>query len=112
MYHLAKILPKLITVDAFSPGFIPTTDLSRGSGFLGNIFMKWILPLFPFTRSLDFGAEAYLQLILDPKLLGVSGRYFADHQERQSSVESLDEAKQRICWEWSCKATGIANYGQ
>jgi NAD(P)-dependent dehydrogenase (short-subunit alcohol dehydrogenase family) len=112
MYQLAKILPLHITANALSPGFIPSTELGRNSGFLGNILMKWVLPLFPFRKSLAYGAEAYIQLILDPTLLEISGKYFVDRQICQSSIDSLDEAKQLTCWKWSCEAVGIVDYGK
>ncbi len=73
--------------------------------------MKWILPIFPFTKSLDYGAEAYLYLILDLSLDGVTGKYFDGQEQVDSSVDARDETKQNICWEWSCKITGIEKFG-
>ncbi|ORY73638.1 hypothetical protein BCR35DRAFT_307097 [Leucosporidium creatinivorum] len=53
-------------VVAVSPGFIPTTSLSRDSPLLQRLFMHYILSWAPFCTSLHDGASSLLRLLLPP----------------------------------------------
>lgn len=46
------------TIVAVSPGFVPDTGLSRESGFLTRLMMRYVLSWMPFATSIEEGAQA------------------------------------------------------
>ena len=49
-----------IKVVSVSPGFIPTTGLTRRSGMLGLFFLHYIIPFFGVTRTVEEVQELLL----------------------------------------------------
>lgn len=63
-----------------SPGFVPSSGLSRESGLLGRAFMQYILPLAPFATSIEGGGQAILRAMtteeaVDDRLLSKDGEW-------------------------------------
>ncbi len=86
-----------VTVNALHPGFV-ATDFGRGRGLFGRFLMP-VAQLFAISPAK--GAQTSIYLASSPKVEGVSGKYFADQQEkRPSSAARDDEAALRL-WERS-----------
>lgn len=83
-----------VTVNALHPGVIATKLLAKG---------------FPGAGGDDVarGARTSVKLAADPALAAVTGRYFADEQERRPSERSLDEDLQRRFYEASAKLVRV-----
>ena len=98
-----------ITVNAFDPGAMPGTGLTRDYGpgvrFVANRILPALLPLFGLLgvniNSVESSGKALARLVLDPKLEGVSGRYFEGEEEIRSSELSYDRGNAAELWETS-----------
>ena len=55
----------------------------------------------------DESGRALARLVLDPALVGTSGRYFEGLREIRSSPESYDEAKASALWDQSAELVGL-----
>ncbi len=100
-----------ITVNAFDPGAVPGTGLTRD----WNPFVKRALDvlgplLLPFARLIGVHAnsapragEALARLVLDPALERVTGKYFAGRKETRSSEESYDAGKAKELFDSSAE---------
>lgn len=102
-----------VVVNAVSPGFIPTTGLTRLAGWLGTFFLHYVLDPWRhlgmgITRSPEEGAEVMVQAA-SSDVASKGGQYFelprgqAEIAAISSSDESLDEAKAKQLWELSIK---------
>jgi light-dependent protochlorophyllide reductase len=102
-----------VRVNALSPGFIPTTGLTRRSGWFAAFFLHWILDPWRHlglgvTRSPEDGAEVIVQTCTSP-IAAKGGEYFERPRGIEtikpliSSGESYDEAKAKALWEMSLK---------
>lgn len=102
-----------VTVNAISPGFIPTTGLTRRAGRLGVFFLHYILDPWRYTgygitRSPAEGAEVIVQAATSP-VASKGGQYFHlpkgqdSIEARPSSDESMDEDKAKQLWDISLK---------
>ena len=93
-----------VQVNAVCPGFIPATGLSRESSWFAQIFMKYVLALFPITRPISHGAESYLLLAENKE--SWHGKFISDKKVAKSSDDSYLEAEQEKLWALSEKITG------
>ena len=102
-----------VKVNAISPGFIPTTGLTRRSGWLGVFFLHYVLDPLRYlgigvTRSPEDGANVIVQASTSD-VASKGGQYFElpkgmDTIEAiPSSDESMDEEKAKKLWEISEK---------
>lgn len=100
-----------VKVNAVSPGFIPSTGLTRRSGLLGIFFLRYVLDPLRYlgvgvTRSSDEGAEALFQAGTS-NVVAKGGEYFALPKGKDSieaissSAESMDIEKAKQLWELS-----------
>jgi hypothetical protein len=93
-----------ITVNAFDPGAVPGTGLTREYNPLLRFALSsaFVLRLFGVnTNSVSTSGKAMARLILDPQLEGVSGKYFSGMKKIRSSKESYDNQKAAELWEVS-----------
>ena len=98
-----------ITVNAFDPGFMPGTGLTRdygpGARFVVNRILPRLVPLLGVfgvnVNSTESSGKNLARLVLDPKLEGVSGRYFEGEKEIRSSEMSYDRTNAADLWETS-----------
>jgi len=101
-----RLLPSGVTVNALTPGFIPDTGLSLRS-WGGNLFFHaifvFLIKLMPVsrTRSVGWGGDHLVYLSTHPELNHVSGKYFVDFLQAQSSQESYDVNKAKRLWDIS-----------
>lgn len=99
-YELARRLEgDGVTANCLHPGVI-STNLNRnymGGGGRGRAS----------DAELERGAATTVYLAASPELEGVSGKYFAYEQERQSSPESHNRDLARRLWQVSAEMTGV-----
>ena len=94
-YELARRLGGTeVTANVLHPGVVGTKLLRRGFGARGS-------------STPAAAAEALVHLATSPKLEGVTGHYFRQQQEAESSPGSRDEAAQRKLWELSERLCGL-----
>ncbi|CAF1395718.1 unnamed protein product [Adineta steineri] len=98
-YELARKLENTgVNVYVVCPGFVPTTGLSRDANFFQRYFMFYILSLFPFTRTEDFGSECEVFAATSDTLVGKTGIFMSDMKETKSSEDSYNEEKAKRLW--------------
>jgi len=99
-----------LSVNAFEPGLVPGTGLARDYPAPLRLVWRRVLPLLARFVSMvnrpETSGAALAELLLDPDLAAVSGRYFPSHtrfRAAPSSHESYDEARARELWELSLR---------
>lgn len=100
-----------LTVNAWSPGVVPTTQAGRDANpIMKKLMMQpWFIKFMGSHLTTDEEAGRGLgSLVADPKYSGVSGRYFFRFGEIQSSPDSRDENKARSVWEQSTMLAGLS----
>lgn len=104
-----------ITVNAFDPGLMPSTDLSRDYSprlrFVAQRILPKLLPVFGLfgvnVNSVATSGKALARLVVDPELAGVSSRYFEGGKEIPSSEASYDRKNAAELWETSAVLVGL-----
>jgi NAD(P)-dependent dehydrogenase (short-subunit alcohol dehydrogenase family) len=103
-YELARRLAGTgVTANCLHPGVIGTRLLSdymgrsRVTGWVSNL-------AFP---NAEKGAKPSIRLASDPALAAVTGKYFHELREAESSPASYDRAVARRLWEVSAAMTGL-----
>jgi len=103
-YELARRLEGTgVTVNCVHPGAV-ATNLARNNGALIGALSR-VIGLF--MKSADRGARTQVYAASSPEVANVTGKYFIDCRERQSSAESHDPAIARRLWEMSAKMSGL-----
>ena len=94
-----------VTTNALHPGFVNT-----GFGMNNEGIMRWLLSGVQalFAKSDEEGAQTSIYLASSPEVEGVSGKYFADKQQKQSNSASYDKDAQKRLWDISAELTGLA----
>ncbi len=105
-YELARRLAG-VTVNCVCPGFVPKTAGTNVHGLLRFVTLH-VMPLMPFAHTVDEATDAFVTAALDPKLAGVSGKFFGEQHEIASSDDSYDETQARRMWSLACGLLGIA----
>ncbi len=107
-----------LTVNGFDPGLVPGSGLARDYAPALRFIWTHVLPglarvltlMVPHISTAQKSGQALAQLVLDPTLAGVSGKYFPSHtrwRAAPSSVASYDLEQARALWEESVRATGL-----
>lgn len=114
-YSLAQQLEGTgVSVTCMNPGFIPTTDLSRHASSVARFMLRYLMaPMFKLakiTRTVDHGSKMIVDLSISEKYKGVSGKYFDDFEEKESSEESRDEDLQKRLYELSARYCCLDGY--
>lgn len=113
-YELSRRLQKQqsnTTVNAFTPGLMLDTKLARDysqaelSALTANISQSVLEKI---TTDSKTGGSALARLILDPSLDNVTGKYFGQLEEAQSSEESYDEKKAAELWKASAELVKLS----
>jgi len=104
-YELSRRLEGTgVTVNSLHPGAV-ATNIWKGSmgpfSFLGNISRLFLI-------SPQRGAETPAYLASSPQVEGVTGKYYDQMREKQSSAESYDQAVARKLWDESERMTGLS----
>ena len=93
-----------VTVNAFDPGLMPGSGLSRDYPPLMQFAWRYVLPalrFLPGVNSTRTSGRHLAALAADPRLDGVTGMYFEGNKPALSSVDSYDLDKARELWETS-----------
>lgn len=98
-YRLAeKLKGTNVTVNAVHPGVVNTNFMKKLPGML-KTFATSLGALFFLTPAK--GAAPLVQLCTDPKLKGVTGKYFNRHKEAKSNADSYSTDFQELLWKKS-----------
>jgi len=93
------------TVNAFDPGLMPGTGLARDYGMMARFAWRFVLPaLRPFVPNVNSVARSgrsLANLVTDPRLERISGKYFQGTRDVPSSKDSYDPAMATDLWESS-----------
>ncbi|XP_013405569.1 retinol dehydrogenase 12 [Lingula anatina] len=115
-YELAKQLEGTgVTANAVCPAAnVPTTNFLRNENMVQRFFMKWVLHralrFTHTTRTIGQAAQAVVNAATNEELKGVTGKYFLETTEHQSSAESLDEEVQKKLWNMSAGLVKLEGY--
>jgi light-dependent protochlorophyllide reductase len=112
-YELSRRLQKQqlnITVNAFNPGLMLDTKLSRdySQAELAALSTTISRSVLEKARDSKTMGSTLSKLILDPSLDNVTGKYFDGLEETQSSDESYDEKKAAELWESSAELVKLS----
>lgn len=102
-YELARrVRARGITVVAYDPGLMPATSLSRDYPRVARIGYRTLAPLvaalLPGARTASASARFLVDLVVEDRFAGVTGRYVAGPDFAKSSPESYDSDRARRLW--------------
>ncbi|MFB7724333.1 SDR family NAD(P)-dependent oxidoreductase [Nocardia sp. NPDC056100] len=105
-YELARrVADRGITANAFDPGLMPETRLSRNYPMLMRRGFQLMTPIIrlmmPVARPLSQSADDLAWLATAPEMAEVTGSYFTGRDKVPSAPESHDTEKARELWEVS-----------
>lgn len=116
-YALARRLPAGVTANAFNPGLVPGTGLTRSAPaplrFVARHVMPHVRPLVrlmmtPNVHTLRESGASMAWLATAPELAGITGKYFDQRRAIPSSQESYDTARADELWDDSLALTRSA----
>jgi light-dependent protochlorophyllide reductase len=93
-----------VTVNAFDPGLMPATDLSRDYSSMQRVVWRVLSPVLyvlPQVHTTRASGTRLATLVTDPRFDGVTGAYFEGNKAIRSSAESYDVGKALDLWETS-----------
>ncbi|KAH7343864.1 hypothetical protein B0J17DRAFT_193939 [Rhizoctonia solani] len=91
----SKLQPTAIAV---SPGFVPHTGLARETSWLMRQLMTYVMPMFPFTTSLEEGGSTIARAMIAQNLQ--SGIYLSPRGEETLAAECLDPTLRSAWYNW------------
>ncbi len=103
-YELAERLKGTqVTANVLHPGFVATRFGHNNTGV-----MAWLIRAAQMMAiSNERGAETMIYLATSPEVAGVSGKYFVNNRETQSSSQSNDTAVAQGLWQVSETMVGM-----
>lgn len=100
-----RLADRRITVNAFDPGLMPETGLDRDWPRPVQRVYHTMAPLLvralPGARSVAQSGRDLAWLATAPDVAGITGTYFSARQQRASSPESHDPAREAQLWQVS-----------
>jgi NAD(P)-dependent dehydrogenase (short-subunit alcohol dehydrogenase family) len=103
-YELARRLEGTgITVNALHPGFV-ASGFGMNNGWMAQLFRPLVKLM---GKSPEQGARTSIYLATSPEVAGISGKYFSEQQEVESSQASYDTEAQQRLWELSEEMAGL-----
>ncbi len=98
-YELARRLEGTgVTVNVMSPGMMSGDNFNAGATGLLALVTKFTRP---FIMTAEKGAQTEIYLATSPQIEGVTGKCFANSQEKKSSRHSYDQALGQQLWQVS-----------
>eukprot|EP01112_Ceratiomyxa_fruticulosa_P023533 TRINITY_DN902_c0_g1_i1.p1 TRINITY_DN902_c0_g1~~TRINITY_DN902_c0_g1_i1.p1 ORF type:complete len:300 (+),score=58.76 TRINITY_DN902_c0_g1_i1:160-1059(+) len=111
IYHTYILAEQLkgqgVTVNCFTPGFVPATSLVRGFNVLVRFASKYILRFLSHARDIETATNEYVYYASSYDLKDVTGGYFAQGQKSESSPASHDVEQGKRLWNLACEVTGL-----
>jgi len=89
-----------VTANALHPGVV-NTNLGRNQSKFSQGFSR------AFFKSPEKGAETSIYLASSPEVEGITGKYFINKEQRQSSEESYNEEHAMRLWKIIAEMTGL-----
>ena len=100
-YELSRILEGTsVTVNTLHPGLV-NTNLGQDQSSFSQGFAKL------FFKKPEKGAETSIYLASSQEVEGITGKYFAKKQQKQSSEESYNEDYAKRLWKLSAEMTQL-----
>ncbi|TXT55883.1 MAG: hypothetical protein BAJATHORv1_30266 [Candidatus Thorarchaeota archaeon] len=87
-----------ITINSLHPGFVRTNFGRKNMGLGARFFFKLTSP---FQKSPEEGAETPLFLATSPEVKDVTGKYFANKEEKKPDDEAQDSGLREKIWNFS-----------
>ena len=104
-YELARRLEGTsVMVNAVHPGLV-STGFGHNTGRVWAALIKVAQKLF--AISPQRGAATLVYLASSPEVVGISGKYWNQKQQKRSSDNSYDREQQQRLWEYSAGVTGL-----
>jgi NAD(P)-dependent dehydrogenase (short-subunit alcohol dehydrogenase family) len=92
-----------VTLNAINPG-MTKTNLPRHS-FGAKVFWKLISP---FIKSAEEGAKPIIYLATNPEVRNISGKYFEQYEQEESSEVSYNQELQELVYQNSLEVTNTS----
>jgi NAD(P)-dependent dehydrogenase (short-subunit alcohol dehydrogenase family) len=109
-YELARRLDGTgVTANALHPGVIRSGFGKNNSGVAGAVFSVFQVVARPFLKDNAAGAKTSIYLATSPEVEGVTGKYFSESKETESSAASHDIEAQKRLWDVSEQMCGLAS---
>jgi retinol dehydrogenase-12 len=109
-YELARrVAPVALTSNAVCPGFVPVTAAESTHGVMKWV-MRHVLPHMSFTVTPEDAASALAFMAVDPSLGQVTGKFYGEKHELESSPESHDHDKAGRFWRLACELVGVSDW--
>lgn len=107
-YELSRRLQGTgVTTNCLHPGVVATSLVEKDPDYPSVLMILYKLSK-PFFKSPEKGAETSIYLATSPQLEGVTGKYFVNKREVNSSKKSYDEEMSKRLWEISQELTGLS----
>jgi retinol dehydrogenase 12 len=90
--------PASVTCNAICPGFVPSTAAAYATSWQ-RLLLRYVLPRFSFTRTVDEAAEDVIWALDTNELDGIGGQYILDRTLASSSPQAADPALARRFWD-------------
>jgi NAD(P)-dependent dehydrogenase (short-subunit alcohol dehydrogenase family) len=97
-HELDQRLPALVTCNAICPGFVPSNAASYAASWQ-RLLLRYVLPIFAFTRTADEAAADVIWAIDTNELAGIGGQYIVDRAVASPSPEAANAASARRFWD-------------
>ncbi|KAG0244166.1 hypothetical protein BGW41_000153 [Actinomortierella wolfii] len=98
-----------ITINAVSPGFVPTTELKRDSDFATRLMMDTVLSRLAIATTVDQAGQRVYNCISKFRGPDGHGKYYDKDQVVSPGEEALDAEKQAFWWKWSIEALKLTD---
>jgi NAD(P)-dependent dehydrogenase (short-subunit alcohol dehydrogenase family) len=92
--ELDRRLPASVTCNAICPGFVPSTAAAYATSWQ-RLLLRYVLPRFSFTRTVDEAAEDVIWALDTNELDGIGGQYILDRTLASPSPQAADPALAR-----------------
>jgi NAD(P)-dependent dehydrogenase (short-subunit alcohol dehydrogenase family) len=96
--ELDQRLPASVTCNAICPGFVPSTAAAYTTSWQ-RLLLRYVLPRFSFTRTVDEAAEDVIWALETNELDGIGGHYILDRTLASPSPQAADPALARRFWD-------------
>ncbi|KAF9969829.1 hypothetical protein BGZ73_007629 [Actinomortierella ambigua] len=99
--------PHKVTINACSPGFVPTTALKRDSDFATRLMMDNVMSRLPFASTVDQAGKRVYNCISKFRGLDCHGLYYDKDVVTTTGAEARDLELQDFWWKWTLDAVGL-----